>query len=82
LLKWTFLISWFLGFGFELGIRQTLVSELDPAFVGLLVCWDSSDFWFLKWIPKVFMVDFELNHCRRQNLLLLIRFQHEGVCEA
>ena len=26
----------------------------------------------------MFMVDVEVNHCRRQNLLLLIRFQHEG----
>jgi hypothetical protein len=57
------------------------MSEMDSVF-GLLVGWDPLDFWFLRWIPDVFMVDFELNRCRHQNLLVLIRFQHEGVCEA
>ncbi len=85
-LKWTFLISWFwvMVLSWVLGIHQTVVSEVDLAPV-LLVCWlvgIHQIFWFLKWIPEMFMVDFELNQCRRPNLLLLIRFQHEGVCEA
>ena len=60
-----------------------------PLFVG----WDPSDFWFLKWIPCSLLTLFWIHQtfcfwngawkrCRRQNLLLLIRFQHEGVCEA
>ena len=71
-LNWTYLIPWFVvWFGFGLGIHQTLVSEVDPLFMVDFV-WDPSEFDF--WCGS--------RWCRRQNLLLLIRFQHEGVCEA
>ena len=71
---------WFLKWTLSFGLFE---------FVG----WDPSDFWFLKWISWLFMVDFVRepsefgfwggsHWCCRQNLRLLISFQHEGVCEA
>jgi hypothetical protein len=79
-----------LWFGLVWGsIRLWFLKWIPFLFVG----WDPSDFWFLEWIPWLFMVDlvwdpsefgfWSGSHwCRRQNLLLLISFQHEGVCEA
>jgi hypothetical protein len=65
------------------GIHQTFVSEVGSVSVWCLVGIPQTFFFlFLRWIPDVFIVDFELNRCRRLNLLLLIRFQQEGVCEA
>ena len=73
-LKWTMIGDWS---EFDLWsksfveIHQILVSEVDLLFFVDIV-WDPSEFcfWSGSW------------WCRPQNLLLLIRFQHEGVCEA
>ena len=62
-LRWT--MVW------DVGVRQSLVSEVDPLFFVDIV-WDPSE--VCCWGGSCW--------CRRRNLLLLIRFQHEGVCEA
>ncbi len=97
-LKWTFGISYdpsdvvsevvhLCSHGVRLGVIEDpsdfLVSEMDS------LCWFCLS--LLVGIhqtlvsevdPLSVLVDVELNRCRRQNLLLLIRFQHEGICEA
>ncbi len=70
---WVFIRFWFLKWTliWDVGVQQTFVSEVDPLFF-VDIGWDLSEFCF--WSGSCW--------CRRQNLLLLIRFQHEGVCEA
>ena len=67
---WVFLsVLWYLRLTMFVEIHQ--ISEVDLLFFVDIV-WDPSEVCFCGgscW-------------CRRRNLLLLIRFQHEGVCEA
>ena len=67
---WVFLsVLWYLRLTMFVEIHQ--ISDVDLLFFVDIV-WDPSEVCFCGgscW-------------CRRRNLLLLIRFQHEGVCEA
>ncbi len=83
-LEWRSIRLWFL--------KWTFCDPMVCSF-GFVWFWGSIRLWFLMGIPWMFMVDVvwypsEIEFwggsrwCCRQNLLLLIRFQHEGVCEA